>query len=373
LHATAAQVERIAAGCRRATSLDEQAARQARRLLNYQWDEDGCLVIRGRLSPEEGALVIAALEAARDAPEAASGRQQPAGDSAESPQRCGDPGDDVGDERGGGGDERGDGSAGWADDSAESPHTRGAAGGRSNADALLVLAETLLAHGPAPAPGGERHQVVVHVDLATLTRGHDGGEEDGEEGGPGEPGRRCHLDDGPALHPETVRRIGCDAALLAMVHGRDGTLLDVGRRTRAIPPGLRRALRERDGGCRFPSCTQRRWVDGHHIRHWAHGGETNLSNLIMLCRVHHRLVHEHGFTIAQPYPGAFTFRRPDGREVPQTPDPTPGDPDLRVRHPATIGPHTIVPDWAGDRLDLGLTVFGLLAAEAHAQQRSVAS
>jgi hypothetical protein len=255
---------------------------------------------------------------------------------------------------------------------------------------LVALAETTLAHGTAPAPGGERHQVVVHVDLATLasaadgttdgagagaTDGADDGATDGADDGGSQATRpegsgRCHLDNGPALHPETVRRLACEAALLTMVRADDGSPLDVGRRTRVIPAGLRRALRERDGGCRFPGCTERRWVDGHHARHWAHGGHTNLQNLLLLCRVHHRLVHENGFGIATPTPGAFVFRRPDGCPIPETPEPTAGQPDLSGQHDATIRPSTIVPAWAGEALNLDLAVSGILSAEALARRAS---
>jgi len=77
-----------------------------------------------------------------------------------------------------------------------------------------------------------------------------------------------------------------------MTHdARTGTILSVGRKTRTVPPALRRALDYRDRGCRFPGCG-RRYTDAHHVRHWADGGETSLSNTLLLCRHHHRLVHE---------------------------------------------------------------------------------
>src|SRR6187401_3563934 len=79
---------------------------------------------------------------------------------------------------------------------------------------------------------------------------------------------------------------------------REGETIDVGRKTRTIPAALRRALEARDGCCRFPGCSNRRWLDGHHIRHWIEGGETSLANTLLLCRFHHRFVHEHGYSIA---------------------------------------------------------------------------
>jgi hypothetical protein len=95
---------------------------------------------------------------------------------------------------------------------------------------------------------------------------------------------------------ETSRRIACDASLVVMRHARDGSVLDVGRKTRTIPRAIRRALLARDRRCQFPGCTVRR-CDGHHIQHWADGGSTSLDNLTLLCRRHHRCVHEGEFTI----------------------------------------------------------------------------
>ena len=107
---------------------------------------------------------------------------------------------------------------------------------------------------------------------------------------------RSHLSDGTRVFAETSRRLCCDAAVVQATRGPEGEVLDVGRRTRTIPPALRRALEIRDGGCRFPGCGLR-FGEGHHIVHWADGGETKLSNLVLLCRFHHRAVHEEGFTV----------------------------------------------------------------------------
>ena len=122
----------------------------------------------------------------------------------------------------------------------------------------------------------ERYQVMVHCDAATLA----------EEGEPG----RSDLD-GIRVSAETSRRMACDAAVVAMVHAKDGSVLNVGRRTRTIPPHIRRALEERDRGCRFPGCACR-FTEAHHVKHWADGGETSLRNTVLLCRRHHRTVHE---------------------------------------------------------------------------------
>ncbi len=311
---------------RRATrpdDLGEVNARHAERHLTCHWDEDGSLVVQGRLSPEDGALVIKALEAAADmrSGERKGGSAEPSmpkGGSAEPSKPR-------------------DGADGW---------------GARNAGALVTMAETLLATGPTSQPGGERYQVVVHADFETLAGHRDG---DGE---------RCELEDGPAIVAETARRLSCDASLVAMLEA-DGEPLNVGRKTRSIPPAIRRALRSRDGGCRFPSCTNRRFVDGHHVRHWAHGGETSLSNLLELCRAHHRLVHEGGFEIERGSDDGFTFHRPDGERIPAAPPASivsKGDEVVpRNRHAGlTIDHRTGVPSWGGETLDYGLALDNLL-------------
>src|SRR5690349_6129463 len=122
-------------------------------------------------------------------------------------------------------------------------------------------------------------------------------------------------------HPFRRLRLGVCAATRAwwgFVEGAGGTAVDVGRKTRAIPAGMRRALHARDEGCRFPGCTNTRFVDAHHVEHWIDGGETKLSNLVELCRRHHRFVHEHGFGIERDG-GQIRFVRPDGRVVPNSP------------------------------------------------------
>ena len=180
-----------------------------------------------------------------------------------------------------------------------------------SADGLVRLAETLLATGVRASSSAERYQVVVHVDAATLERRHTT-----------DPSQ-CTLEDGPWLATETARRITCDASLVKLTEDSHGNPLDIGRKTRSIPPSLRRALKARDQGCRFPGCTQTRFVDGHHIHHWAAGGETNLDNLVQLCRHHHRLVHEGGFDVARLPDHTLRFTRPDGQTIEAGAEPLP--------------------------------------------------
>ncbi|MFV2091189.1 MAG: HNH endonuclease, partial [Pseudomonadales bacterium] len=105
------------------------------------------------------------------------------------------------------------------------------------------------------------------------------------------------IEHGPHLHPETVRRLTCDSALVTMLENDQGEVLNVGRKTRVIQSAIRRALWARDTQCQFPGCSHTRYLDGHHIVHWANGGETKLANLVLLCRRHHRYVHEQGFVV----------------------------------------------------------------------------
>jgi hypothetical protein len=147
-----------------------------------------------------------------------------------------------------------------------------------------------------------------------------------------------------------------------MRHDPDGRILEVGARMRTIPPALRRALHHRDRGCRFPGCGLR-FGQGHHIRHWAHGGPTTLSNLALLCRRHHRAVHEEGYQVERRPDGELRFRRPDGRPLPESPalPAVPADPvgTLRARHEEcglNIHARTAMPGWLGERLDVGWAI-----------------
>src|SRR5436309_2897743 len=267
---TAAHVERIVRGWRRVdrqAEARETARQHASRALHVYEDEDGTVVLRGRLAPEVGALLLRALAAARET----LYQQNRAKETADPP----------------------------ADASADAP-TRA----QQQADALALLAESALRHELDPGAPGERYQVVVHVDAAVLAD-------------PDQPGQSV-LEEGARVSAETSRRLACDANKVVMTHGLDGHVVEVGARTRTIPPALRRALHHRDRGCRFPGCTVR-VGQGHHIRHWAQGGPTTLSNLALLCRRHHRAVHEEGYQLVREPDGELRFRLPDGRLIPEVP------------------------------------------------------
>src|SRR5947208_5960397 len=259
---TAEHVERIVRGWRRvgrkAEARDADRQHAGRALYVYP-DEDGTVRIRGRLAPEVGALLMQALAAAR---EAVYPKNVPAGTCAPGvPQ--------------------------------ETPTMQ-----QQQADALALVAETALHHGIDPGAPGERYQVVVHVDAPVLA--------DSEA-----PGQSV-LEDGARVPAGTSHGLACAPSRVVMRHAPDGQVVEVGARTRTIPPALRRALHHRDRGCRFPGCGLP-FGQGHHIRHWAHGGPTTLSNLALLCRRHHRAVHEEGYQVERLPDGELRFRRPDGR------------------------------------------------------------
>jgi hypothetical protein len=147
-----------------------------------------------------------------------------------------------------------------------------------------------------------------------------------------------------------------------MRHEPDGRVTEVGARTRTIPPAIRRALHHRDHGCRFPGCGLP-YGQGHHIRHWANGGPTTLGNLAMLCRRHHRAVHEEGYRVERRADGALRFTRPDGRALPDVPEPPAiaRDPVEALRATSEAGglhvdARTALPGWQGERLDVGWAI-----------------
>jgi hypothetical protein len=236
---TAAQLERAVRAYRRVSSEEAREVHEDEYLASF-WEEDGSLVVRGRLAPEDAALFLRALEAARDslwkhAQQEERGSAEPRLD----PRRP------------------------------------------TNTEALVALADAALANEGSRS-GGERYQVVLHIDEAVLAR-----------------------------------------------------------------------------GCRFPGCENHRFVDAHHVRHWARGGETKLDNLVLLCRRHHRFVHEGGYGVDE----RMRFYDPRGRPIPSASRPPPGSADQLLEHNrrsgVAIGPETCE-NGDGDRMDLALTVDALL-------------
>jgi hypothetical protein len=173
------------------------------------------------------------------------------------------------------------------------------------------------------------------------------------------------LEDGTDVSAETSRRLACDSGKVVMQHDAEGNILDVGRRTRTIPTPIRRALTVRDEGCQFPGCGLK-FCEAHHLKHWADGGETSLDNLVLLCRRHHRAVHEEGYRIEGTADGDLRFFRPQGWEIPSIPPPPPlfGEPLAEIsalldEQDISIDANTAFPTWDGGRLDLNWAVQGM--------------
>jgi hypothetical protein len=217
------------------------------------------------------------------------------------------------------------------------------------ADALGEIAEVFLNHPENAGSTADRYQVVVHVAADT-------------SGG-------AQLENGPLVSAETARRIGCDCCTSVIEEDARGEPLNIGRRSRTIPPAMRRALKARDGGCRFPGCNSHKFCDGHHIRHWADGGETRLDNLILLCRFHHHLVHEGGFDCRKGAGGEVYFvdRREQQLEAfRQTPRVTLEE-TLAWLHrrfeSADVSAETLKAEWyAGEQMDMEHAVWLLANA-----------
>jgi hypothetical protein len=219
----------------------------------------------------------------------------------------------------------------------------------SRADGVVALAESYLAGNGATGNGGERFQVMLHVDQDPLAP-------DGVLAGT--------LDDGTPVSAEALRRVACDCGLVA-IRG-DGEGLNIGHRSRSIPPAIRRVLALRDRGCCFPGCTHARFLHGHHIRHWLHGGETSVDNLALLCTHHHHLVHEGGWSVARTADGQLVFTAPDGRALPPVPARETGEDSLvflrewAEEHGVDLGGDANLPLWDGTRPDYDWAVGAML-------------
>lgn len=313
-HGTAHHIEKMVRNyrrCQRLKLLQEDRRNHALRELSWNVDEDGCWVMKGRFTPEQGALIQKALERALD--ELFDERQGEHPDVAAATPR-------------GGVDE-------WM--RPQPVATR-------RADALERLADAFLAGDSGTASGGDRYLINLHTEADTLQADGDGAEAECEDGG--------------RVTAETSQRIACDASVVRWREDEDGEPLNIGRKTRTIPPAIRRALQRRDGGCRFPGCSCRRFVDAHHIHHWADGGETSMNNLVLLCRRHHRLVHEGGFGVHSGAGNEIWFSYPTGDTLPATADGRFRGNAERVRvlsaqKALEITPRTLPPEWDDGPMD----------------------
>ena len=313
LHGTAQHVEKFVRLHRRAKRAEETEranAQHENRGLTFWHEDDGTVVLHGGFPPEMGARILSALDAAM----AAHAAEQPA--------------------------------AGW-DNEGSAPEdvpretfVRGPSRTVRRADALAWMAERMFEPADASVLASDRHEIVVHVEAEVLADGRAG---------------RCEIEHRTAIAAETARRLCCDAGIVPVVDGPNGEPLSVGRRTRSIPPAVRRALSSRDRGCRFPGCSATHRLHGHHVRHWANGGETSLDNLILLCPTHHRLVHEGGFDVQRLDDGAFRFTNPHGLAIRPPRRQATSSPDTIIVQNESLGLaidcETATAHWHGERID----------------------
>ncbi len=335
-HGTAQHVEKLVCKFARATRLaDARHAQREYEAREFCWyhDDDGMLVFRGRLPAAEGAAFVKAMEAMVPY----VGRQEAA-------EPC-------------------------MEVDAPPPTFP-----QKRADALVAMADlamSALAADGKPACTADKYQVIVHIEA---DRTENVSAETSAQ-------RRCTLESDACHFPlaaTTARRLACDATLVTVLEDSAGAVLNVGRRTRTIPPAIRRALTLRDSGCRFPGCCETRFVDAHHIHHWCDGGETSLDNLVLLCRRHHRLLHEEGFALVKGTEG-LEFVRADGRKLPralaiQFVDGGDQNGNLAIEaEDAALGlridARTAVTRWLGESMDYGFAVSMLMdIAEARARR-----
>ncbi len=331
LAGTASHVERVVRAVRQERAVPTEV--EARRGLDWQWDDDGSLVLRGRFTAEQGTLLLAAIEHTTTRAQCSAERRD-----------AGAPGGSAADQSG---------PAGLGGFAAEAGEPRAAPGcpGRTRpsealasrrADALIALVTGAESATP---------EVVVVVD-----------EDGGAIGEPG-PGRpTAHYRGGPAVPFASAERMGCTARVRALVRDRRGNPLFLGRGRRLASRSQLAALHVRDHGrCRFPGCEETRHLDAHHIVHWMRGGRTDVDNLILCCDRHHRLVHDHGYRITGQGVDV-EFHRPDGCPIRAAGPTLSGSPrELLERHSEpTITDRTIVPTWAGEPLDLYAALDSLL-------------
>jgi hypothetical protein len=246
-----------------------------------------------------------------------------------------------------------------------------------HADALVAIASTFLHSHLAEGTGVDDYRSVVFTDQAVIDPNPPQHRYDctctcDDTAVRDEPVReapRAHLDAGAMLSAETIRRIWCDSTV-TRVDEHDGVITFIDEPTRTISAGLRRALKLRDSQCRFPGCCAKR-VDAHHIRYRSHKGPTTLTNLLSLCRYHHKLVHEGGYTVTRHTDGEIRFHNPQGRQLTYGTNLVANNGADALRqthrnHGINIEPDTIIGNHCGDKLDMHYAVSVLTKQNAPA-------
>jgi len=346
-YGTASHVEKVVAKYKSVQTTDEDAKereqKNERKLIYFQ-DQDDMWVIHAKLPPEAGALVVKAIEAVATPAQLEKQQQLQEPQKSVSAETFSEAVDAV----------EGEEPSRFQD---LLQHTR--------ADALVAITEHFLATANQNPQfqglkGSERCQIMLHVDINTLR-------EYGQAASHAH--QHCHVDDKHWISPKTAKRLSCDASLVTVLEDEQGRVLNIGRRTRTVQASINRALNIRDKTCRVPGCCESRYVDAHHIKHWADGGETSLDNLVTLCRAHHRQLHQGCFTITAEKKASgqqLVFTTRSGRKIqssffPQFPDVSAemSADALRTAAPA-VDAKTCIPHWHGEDCDYGMAIDALL-------------
>ncbi|WP_076784723.1 HNH endonuclease [Parafrankia discariae] len=283
LHCTAGQLERLVRALRQATNPADHAQAQAARRVSWRTDDEGMLYLTATLPPDEGAQLIAALDAARSSLTTTGTADQPPPD----------------------------------EDITAVPRDR-----HRDADALLALAEGFLQQ-PAPGLASPTHTITVHVDATTLLDTTQPPRPTPKLGP--RPGSRVEISPGIGLSPAVLRRLGCDGLIRTLLTDPHGNPLRLGRRRRLPTRQLRDAVHARDHGtCQYPGCAHTRWLHIHHLTPWTNGGTTDPDNLTLICGQHHRTLHNDNIELRRTPTGQITAHLPDGRTLHPTPPLNPG-------------------------------------------------
>jgi len=308
-------------------------AQHDHRQLDTRWDESGCLEIRVKLTAEQGALVLKALETMVQSlqdEEPIESTQQNVTRSVENTPAGGYGAYEYGEKQ-------------------RKKRNR-------RADALVAMASQSLESLKPKGNSADHFQVVVHVDKQVLS-----GEQHAKSTGVPD----CYIEKQAALPVEVARRLSCTCNIVtAHTNTQPETLqpnahqpqrtdvLNIGRSTRAISTSLRRALAIRDGQCMFPGCDCNQHLDAHHIVHWANGGETSLHNLMEICHYHHVLLHEGGYIVQREATGELRFYKPDGSILNTTPRP------IQSSEPLMPAASTAW-YWNGDSMEYDIATYSL--------------
>ena len=387
---TASHIERLASKYRLCQRLDAEVDPdelwKKDRAFYYRIDEDGMYLFEGRLPAEEGAVIIKAINMMRkairrergDDPEQVQARimaqrAQQQDDQGESQDQQDQPQSESHDQQ--------NQSQSASRNQPHCQHSTGNENASQNvsaetfiqdinppdilddqASALTQLAEHYLETANKSSPHtslSEKYQVLLHINANEAHMDHQINQ-----------GDICHVENNKFLSREVARQLACDTHMRVVLEDDDGKVLNIGRKSRTIPRAIAHALNIRDGGCRYPGCTQHFWTDAHHVRHWAAGGETKLENLITLCRFHHTQLHKEVYEI-QVQDQDFVFINQDKEEIlrsihPQFPV---VEADERVqsmlKDQAHIGidASTAETKWRGDEMDIQMALHVAFDAE----------